>query len=41
MIIASGGVFQFVEVPGLRIIDTCALTPTGGGSCDLTKIGRA
>jgi len=38
-IIAPGGVILFVEAPGLGIVGTCALKPTGGGSYELTKMG--
>ena len=38
-IIAPGGIILFVEAPGLGIVGTCALKPTGGGSYELTKMG--
>ena len=38
-IIAPGGIILFVEAPGLGVVGTCALKPTGGGSYELTKMG--
>ena len=37
-IIAPGGIILFVEAPGLGIVGTCALKPTGGSSYELTKM---
>ena len=38
-IIAPGGAILFVEAPGIGIVGTCALKPTGGGGYELTKMG--
>ncbi len=38
-IIAPGGTILFVAAPGIGIVGTCALMPTGGGEFELTKMG--
>ncbi|MFM9935252.1 MAG: GNAT family N-acetyltransferase [Novosphingobium sp.] len=38
-IVAPGGIILFVEAPGLGVVGTCALKPTGGASYELTKMG--
>lgn len=38
-IIAAGGTILFVEAPGLGVVGTCALQPTGGTGVELTKMG--
>lgn len=38
-IIDPGGAILFVEAPGIGIVGTCALMPTGDGEYELTKMG--
>lgn len=38
-IIDPGGTILFVEAPGIGIVGTCALMPTGEGEFELTKMG--
>lgn len=38
-IIDPGGTILFVEAPGIGIVGTCALMPTGDGEFELTKMG--
>lgn len=38
-IIDPGGAILFIEAPGIGVIGTCALMPTGDGEFELTKMG--
>jgi GNAT superfamily N-acetyltransferase len=38
-IIDPGGAILFAEAPGIGVIGTCALMPTGPGAFELTKMG--